>query len=84
MNAVLTAENRPAWLPSRISAERKYWKQNAHEDEGGVQVFVVLPCIVSVELFGFSAVYGEEVGAGIVGPQRVEEFLEGGMEASES
>jgi hypothetical protein len=57
---------------------------NAHEDEGGVQVLVVLPGIISVKLFGFFAVYGEEVGTRIVGPQRVEEFLEGGMEASKN
>ena len=51
------------------------------EDEGGVQVFVVLFHIISVELFGFSAVDGEEVGPGIVGPEGFEELLEGRLEA---
>ena len=52
------------------------------EDEGGVEVLVVLFRIVSVKLFGFSAVDGEEVCPGIVGPEGFEELLEGGMEAS--
>ena len=52
------------------------------EDEGGVEVLVVLFRIVSVKLLGFSAVDGEEVGTGIVGPEGFEELLEGGMEAS--
>ena len=51
------------------------------EDEGGVQVLVVLFRIISVELFGFSAVDGEEVSPGIFGPEGFEELLEGGMEA---
>jgi len=52
-----------------------------HEDEGGVQILVVLFGIISVELFGFHAVHGEEVGSGIVGPEGFKEFLESGMEA---
>jgi len=52
------------------------------EDEGGVEVFVVLFRIVSVKLFGFSAIHGEEVVSGIVGSERFKELLEGGMEAS--
>jgi len=51
------------------------------ENEGCVQVLVILSGVISVEFFGFSAVHGEEVGAWVIGPQRVEEFLEGGMEA---
>ena len=51
------------------------------EDEGGVQVLVVLPGVISVELFRFSAVHSEEVGSGIVGPEGFNELLEGGVEA---
>ena len=51
------------------------------EDEGGVEVLVVLFHIISVKLFGFSAVDGEEVGPGIVGPEGFEELLEGRLEA---
>jgi len=51
------------------------------EDEGGVQVLVVLFRIVSVKLFGFPTVHGEEVGSGIVGPEGFKELLEGGLEA---
>ena len=50
------------------------------EDEGGVEVLVVLFHIVSVKLFGFSAVDGEEVGPGIFGPEGFEELLEGRLE----
>ena len=53
-----------------------------HKNEGCVQVIVVLPGIISVKLFGFSAVHGEEVCSGIVGPEGFKELLEGGMEAS--
>ena len=51
------------------------------EDEGRVQVLVVLPRMISVKLSRFSAVYGEEVGSWIVGPQWLKKLLEGGMEA---
>ena len=54
------------------------------KDEGGIQVLVVLPGIISVEIFGFSAVYGEEVGSGIVCPEGFNELLEGGVEAGRS
>ena len=50
------------------------------EDEGGVQVLVVLFRIVSVKIFGFSAVDGEEVCPRIVGPEGFEELLEGRLE----
>jgi len=51
------------------------------EDERGVEVFVVLFRIISVKLFGFLAIHGEEVGPRIVGPERFKELLEGGMKA---
>ena len=34
-----------------------------HEDEGSVEVFVILPRIISVELVGFLAIDGKEVGS---------------------
>ena len=40
----------------------EYGNAPTHEDEGRVQVLVVLFSIISVKLFGFSAIYGEEVG----------------------
>ena len=51
------------------------------EDEGRIQVLVVLFRVIPVKFFRFSAVYSEEVGTGIVSPQWFEEFFEGGMEA---
>ena len=81
MNAELTAENRPACAPpvSAFNAARE--NETTDEDEGRVQVLVVLPRMISVKLSRFSAVYGEEVGSGVVGPQWFKEFLESGMEA---
>lgn len=52
-----------------------------NEDERGVKVFVVLPRIVTVEFFGFFAIYREKVCARVVCPERLKEFFEGGMEA---
>jgi len=51
------------------------------EDEGGVQVLVVLFRIISVKFFGFPTIHGEEVVPGIVGPEGFKELFEGGMEA---
>jgi len=62
----------------------EYGDAPTDEDEGGIQVIVVLPGIISVKLFGFSAVHGEEVCSGIVGPEGFKELLEGGMEARRS
>ena len=62
-----------------ISTE--YGDALTHKDEGRVQVFVVLPGIISVKLSRLSAVYGEEVGPGVVGSEGFKEVLEGGMEA---
>ena len=53
----------------------------AHEDERCVEIFIVLPRVISVKVCRFPAVCGEEVGTGIVGPQRFKKFLEGEMEA---
>jgi len=51
------------------------------EDEGGVEVLVVLFRIISVKLFGFPAIHSEEVCPGIVGPERFKKLFEGRMEA---
>jgi hypothetical protein len=52
-----------------------------YEDEGRVQVLVILPRIILVKLFRFPSINGEEVGPRVASPERVEEFFEGGMEA---
>ena len=52
-----------------------------HENEGRVQVFIVLPCVIFVKLFRFPPINGEEVGPRVVSPQWVEELPEGRMEA---
>jgi len=64
-----------------ISAE--YGNTQTHEDEGRVQVLIVLPGIISVEFFRFSAIYCEEVVSRIVGFEGFKELFEGGMEAGE-
>ena len=51
------------------------------EDKGRVQILVILFRIIAVKLPGFSAVYSEEVGPGVIGPQRVKELFKGGTEA---
>ena len=51
------------------------------EDEGGVEVLIVLFRIIFVKLFGFPAIHSEEVVSGIVGSEGFKELLEGGMEA---
>jgi len=80
MNAELTAENRPAF-PSLISvSSTKGGNRTTHEDEGRVQVFVILFRVVPVKLSRFPAIHSEEVGTRVIGSQRVEEFFEGGME----
>jgi hypothetical protein len=82
MKAELTAEKRLACIhlnPASVPAGGG--NQTTDEDEGRVQVLVALFRVISVKLSRFFAVHGEEVGSGIVGPQRFEEFLEGGMEA---
>jgi len=59
----------------------EYGSTQTHKDEGRIQVFVVLPGIISVEFFRFFTVYGKEVGSGVVGPEGFNELLEGGVEA---
>jgi len=54
---------------------------NAYEDERRVEIFIVLPRVISVKVCRFPAVCSEEVGPGIVGPQWFKELLEGMMEA---
>ena len=65
--AELTAENRPAWLDLGISAAWMYLDRITHENEGRVEILVVLFGIVSVKFGGLFAIDGEEVGAGIIG-----------------
>jgi len=51
------------------------------EEKGRVQILVVLFRVIAVKLSGFSAVYSEEVGPRVIGPQRVKELFESGTEA---
>ena len=81
MNAELTAENSPAYTRLDSVLNTKIGNQTTHEDEGRVQVLVVLFRVISVKLSGFPAVHCEEVRPGVIGPQWVEEFFECGMEA---
>jgi hypothetical protein len=37
--------------------------QITYEDEGGIQVFVVFPRVLSVKVLRLLAIYGEKVGA---------------------
>ena len=53
----------------------------AHKNEGGVEILVILFGIVFIKFGGLPSIDGEEVGAGITGPQWLEELLEGRMEA---
>ena len=53
----------------------------SHEDEGRVEIFIVLPRVIPVKVCRFPAVCGEEVGAGIVGSQWFKELLKGMTEA---
>ena len=76
----LTAENRPAYAhQNSVSCEQsRSWV--THEDKRRVQIFVVFLCIITVKAFGLLAIDCEEVGSGVVGPWRLEEFFEGGLE----
>ena len=77
MNAELTAEKRPACVSPDLVFSAEGGNMATHEDEGRVEILVVLPRIVSVKLVGLLTIDGEEVGAGIIGPQWVEELFEG-------
>ena len=62
---------------------RGYRNPTTYENEGRVQVLVVLPSVVSVELFRFPPIHGKKVGPRVIGPQRIEEFFKGGMETGQ-
>ena len=81
MNAELTAENRPAWVPPGSVFGRGLDSDATHEDKGYAQVIVVLLDIFTVKLPGFPAVRSEEVGVRVIGPQWIEELFEGRLEA---
>ena len=76
-----TGEKRRALISPRDFSDGRCSDGLAHEDEGGVAILIVLPCVASVKFFGPSVIDGEEVGAGIVGSRWFEEFLEGGVKA---
>ena len=82
MNAELIAENRPAWMPPGSLFGRGLNPDATHEDKRCVQVPVVLLGIFTVKLSGFPAVYGEEVGTRVIGPEWIEEFFEDRLKAT--
>ena len=63
MNAEVTAENRPAWVPPGSAFGRGLDSDTTHEDKGDVQVIVVLLDIFMIKLFRFLVVHSEEVCA---------------------
>ena len=79
MKAELTAENRPAYVPPVSVLSTEYQNETTDEDKGRVQILVVLFRAITIELSRFSTVHGEEVGSGIIGPQRLEVLSEGGV-----
>ena len=81
MDVKPTAENRPAWVPPGSVFCRRLDSDATYEDKGGVQAIVALLSIGMVELSRFPAVYSEEVGARVIGPQWIEEFFKGRLEA---
>ena len=82
MNAELTAEKRPACVPPDLVFSAEGGDMTTHEDERRhLEILVILLRVVSVEFVGLLMIDGEEVCAGIAGPQRIKELLEGGMEA---
>ena len=62
----MAVENRPVWLPSGTSTELTHSNRITHEDEGRVEIFIVLLRIASIELVGLLAADGKEGCAGIV------------------
>ena len=81
MKAELTAENRPACVSPKSVLRVDHRNTPTNEDEGRVQIFVVLFRVIAVKFFRLSAIYSEEVGPWVISPEWIEEFLEGGMEA---
>ena len=68
MNAELTAEKRPACgSPIQYSTPADGYI-TAHEEKGGIQAFIVFPCVVTIKFLRFLTINGEEVGTGVVGP----------------
>ena len=65
-NAELTAENRPALLQVNNYGE-KHWARGTNENQGCVQVFVVLLHIVVVILATLPLIGGVEIGPCIFG-----------------
>lgn len=81
MNAELTAEKRPACVSPGLVFSGESGNMTTHKDEGRVEILVILLRVVSVEFVGLLTIDGEEVCAGIIGPQWIKELLEGRMEA---
>ena len=68
------------WVQRQRSVEDQT-PEATHDDNGRVQTIDVSPSnTIADKLFRFPAVHSEEVGTRVIGPQRIEEFFEDGME----
>ena len=72
MKADVTAENRPACTPKRTNEHRDRCMRdkNTHEDQGGVQVFIILLHKVSIVPVGFTLKLVVEFDAGAAGSSK--------------
>ena len=60
MNAELTAENRPAWVRFGVSVQYGDKNRTTHENEGCVQILVILFHVISVKTTRLPAVHSEK------------------------
>jgi len=80
-NAELMAENRPAYGNKLdVGSEKK--KEPTHENQGGIEVLVVLPDIVRVVFGCLFLVRRIEVETGVVALDRLKEHPESILEAT--
>ena len=78
--AELTAENKPACDRSEISGESEP-RRMTYENQGGVEVLVILPDIVCIVLCCLPLVHRIEVESGVIALDRLKERSEGILEA---
>ena len=79
--AELTAENRPAWECVSTLYDTVMSKAKTHEDQGGVEILVVLLHVLGVVFHCLSFVHGVEIKLGVVVLDRLEVHPEGFLDA---
>jgi len=79
--AELTAENRPAYK-DELGYSWGRTTKTAYEDQGGVEVFVVLLDVICVILVGLPLVHRVEIETGIIVLDGLEECSESILEAT--